>query len=81
MGPPLSYSARLLPELAGNLDRVDAGLPPPRALVAGAVHRAMMAAAEWDRELIADLTAERAGLREPEMRGSEGLRPHNRHAC
>jgi hypothetical protein len=32
--PRLSPSVRLLPEPAGNLDRVNAGLPPPRALVA-----------------------------------------------
>jgi hypothetical protein len=31
---PSSHSARLFPEPAGNLDRVDADLPPPRALVA-----------------------------------------------
>jgi hypothetical protein len=29
----------------------------------------MMPSAEWDRELIADLAAERTGLREPEMMG------------
>src|SRR5262249_17322453 len=57
----------------GNLDRVNAGLPPPRALVAGAVHRAMMPAAEWDRELVADLAAERAGLGKSEVVGVRGL--------
>src|SRR4029450_2357747 len=31
--PALSHSARRLPEPAGNLDRVDSGLPPPRTLV------------------------------------------------
>src|SRR6516165_2071193 len=71
--PSLSQSARRLPEPAGNLDRVDAGLPPPRTLVAGAVHRAMMPAAEWDRELIADLTAERARLSKSEVVGVRGL--------
>ena len=67
MRPVLSYSARRLPESAGNLDRVYTGLPPPRALIARAVHRAMMPAAEWDRELIADLAAERTGLGETEV--------------
>jgi hypothetical protein len=67
VGPPLSYSARLLPELAGNLDRVNACLPPPRALVARAMHQPMMDATEWDRELIADLAAERTGLGETEV--------------
>jgi len=67
LGPPPSYSARRFPEPAGNLDRVNACLLPPRALVAGAMHRTMMPATEWDRELIADLAAERAGLGESEM--------------
>src|SRR5262249_59179887 len=67
LGPLRSYSARRLPEPAGNLDRVYAGLPPPRALVARAVHRPMMPATERDRELIADLAAERTGLRGTEL--------------
>jgi hypothetical protein len=46
-------------EPASNLDRVKAGLPPACALVARAMHRAMIPAVEWDRELIADLAAER----------------------
>src|SRR5262249_34040659 len=49
------------------------GLAPPRAFVARAVHRAMMPSTERDREFIADLAAERAGLREPEMMGVRGL--------
>ena len=73
MKSPLAHSARLSPEPAGNLDRLDAGLPPPRALVAGAVHRSMMPAAEWDRELIADLAAERARLSKSEVVGVRGL--------
>ena len=67
LGPPLSYPARRFPEPAGNFGRVKAGLPPPRALVMGAMHRTMMPAAEWDRELIADLATERAGLGETEV--------------
>jgi hypothetical protein len=55
--PPLAYSARLSPEPAGNLDRINAGLPPPRALVADAMCGAVMAAAERDREFIACLAA------------------------
>ena len=62
LGPLLSYSARGFPEPARNLDRVKAGLPPPRALVTGAMHRTMMPATEWDRELIADLAAERVEI-------------------
>jgi len=37
------------------------------------MHRTMMPAAEWDGELIADLAAERARLREPEVMGIRGL--------
>src|SRR5262249_13521881 len=69
----LSYSVRRLPEPAGNLDRVKAGLPPPRALVARAMHRTMMPATERDCELIADLAAERAGLGESEVVGIRWL--------
>jgi hypothetical protein len=65
--PPLFYSARCFPEPAGNLDRVNACLLPPRALVAGAMHRPMMPATEWDCELIANLAAERTGLGETEV--------------
>jgi len=63
----VAYSTRLFPQLAGNLDRVDAGLPPPRAFVTGAMQQPMMDATEWDRELIADLAAERTGLGETEV--------------
>src|SRR5262245_59107303 len=72
-GPPRPRSARRLPEPAGNLDRVSAGLPPPRALVAGAMHRTMMPATERDGELIADLAAERARLCESEVVGIRRL--------
>jgi hypothetical protein len=71
--PPRSHSARLLPEPAGNLGWVNAGLPPPRALVTCAMHRTMVPATEWDRELIADLAAKRTGLRESEVVGIRGL--------
>src|SRR5262249_24420521 len=37
------------------------------------MHRAMMPATEWDRELIADLAAERTRLRESEVVGVRGL--------
>jgi len=65
----LAHSVRLFPELASNLDRVDAGLPPTGTLVACAMHRTMMPATEWNREFIADLATQRTGLREPEMMG------------
>src|SRR5215472_13024706 len=71
--PPLARSVRRLPEPAGNLDRIDAGLPPPRALVARAVHRTMMPATERNRELIADLATERARLGKSEVVGVRRL--------
>src|SRR5262245_29654280 len=37
------------------------------------MHRPMMPAAEWDRELIADLAAERTGLSKSEVVGVRGL--------
>src|SRR5262249_28983316 len=36
------------------------------------MHRTMMPATEWDRELIADLAAKRTGLREREVVGVRG---------
>ena len=37
------------------------------------MHSTMMPAAEWDRELVADLAAKCAGLRETEVVGVRGL--------
>src|SRR5437660_11245755 len=71
--PPPSPPVRLSPESAGNPDRIDAGLLPPRALVACAMHRPMMPSAERDRELIADLAAKRPGLGKSEVVGIGGL--------
>ena len=52
----------LSPELAGDLDRVDAGGLPPGGFIAYAVHQPMMHAAERHRELVARLAAEGARL-------------------
>jgi hypothetical protein len=41
------------------------------------MHRTMMPATEWDRELIADLAAERARLRESEVVGVRGVAAAN----
>jgi hypothetical protein len=60
---------RLLPERAGNLDRVNAGLLPPRALVACAVQFPMVPAAEGDREFVARFAAQRAWLHVAQMMG------------
>ena len=52
----------LSPELAGDLDGVDAGRLPPGLLVAGAMDRAVMRAAERDGEFIACFAAQRTRL-------------------
>ena len=70
---PSVYSMGLSPEPAGDLDRINIGLLPPRALVACAMHRPMMPSAERDRELIADLAAKRPGLGKSEVVGIGGL--------
>ena len=57
----------LPPELTGDLDGVDAGRRPPGLLVAGAMDRAVMRAAERDGEFIADLAAERPRLQVAKM--------------
>jgi hypothetical protein len=67
------YSTGLFPEPAGDLNRINTGLLPPRALVAGAMRRAVMAATEWNCEFIADLAAERAGLSKSEVVGIRWL--------
>jgi hypothetical protein len=58
----------LSPELTGDLDGVDAGRLPPRLLVAGAMDRAVMRAAERDGEFIAHFAAERPRLHVAKMR-------------
>ena len=62
-----SIEPGLSPELTGDLDGVDAGRRPPGLLVAGAMDRAMMRAAERDGEFIAGLAAERPRLQVAEM--------------
>src|SRR5262245_38116266 len=57
----------LPPELTGDFDRVDPGRSPPGLLIAGAMYRAMMRAAERDGEFIAGLAAERPRLQVAEM--------------
>ena len=61
------------PEPARDGDRLDAASRPPIDFLAGAVQFAMMRAAQRDREFVADLEAESAGLRKPQMVGVGGL--------
>jgi hypothetical protein len=57
----------LSPKRAGNLNGIDAGRLPPSLLVAGAVHGAMMRAAERDGEFVARFAAERPRLQVAKM--------------
>ena|SRR6516164_7893853 len=57
----------LQPKRASRDGSVDTGLVPPRGFITTAMHLAMMTTAEWDRELIANLSAQRRGLCKPEM--------------
>src|SRR5215475_16163088 len=57
----------LPPELPGDLDRVDAGRLPPGLLIAGAMDRAVMRAAERDSEFVARFAAERPWLQVAKM--------------
>lgn len=60
------------PKFMRYCQSVDAGVLPPLSFVADAVDLAVMSAAEWYRELVADLEAEPARLREPQMVGIAG---------
>ena len=61
------------PEPARDVNRLDADSRPPIDLLAGPVQLAMMRATQRHGELVADLEAEPAGLREPQMVGVRGL--------
>ena len=57
----------LPPQLTGDLHGIDAGRLPPGLLVAGAMDRAVMRAAERDGEFIAHFAAERPRLQVAKM--------------
>src|SRR5262249_45789969 len=57
----------LPPELPGDLNGIDAGRLPPGLLVAGAMDRAVMRAAERDGEFVARFAAERPRLQVAKM--------------
>ena len=65
------------PKLARQTDGLETGSRPPVGFLAGAVQFAMVCPAQRDREFLADLEAETAGLREPQMVGVAGLAPAN----
>jgi hypothetical protein len=67
--------ATFCPQFASNLDRVEAGLLPPCALIASTVSRPVMDSAERGNEFIAHLSAEGPRLHEAKMVGIAGLSP------
>jgi hypothetical protein len=54
---------------ASRIGGVDTSISPPCGFVAAPVHLAMVPAAEWNRELIADLAAECSTLRKAKVVG------------
>src|SRR6516164_2351662 len=58
---------RVLPKLASHFERVDPGRLPPCELVYGTMSCTVMDTTKGDHELIACLTAKRAGLREAQV--------------
>jgi len=66
LNSPLVYPG-VFPQVASDFDGVNAGLLPPALLVADAMHRAMMRAAERDCEFIAGFAAERTWLRKSDV--------------
>src|SRR5262245_25821500 len=62
-------SARRFPEPASDLNRVNAGLPPPSAFVAGAMRGPVIHAAERDGKFVARFAAQRAWLHVAQMMG------------
>ena len=65
----------LLPKRIGNLERIDIALQPPVALLAGRVDMVVVDGAERNRELIAHLQTQSAGLRVANVVGLRGDAP------
>ena len=64
---PTFFCARAAPKFTGYLDRIDTDLVPPCSLVACAMNRAVVDAAERHRKFIAGLTSERLWLHVSKM--------------
>ena len=63
---------RLQPQAASRGSWVDTSLVPPRRFIATTMHLTMVSATERDRELVADLAAERRCLGKAQMMGIGG---------
>ena len=72
---------RTVPELARNVDGVDAGLFPPGGFIAHAMHQPMMDAAERDREFVACLAAQGARLHVAKMMRVRGFAAAEQARC
>jgi hypothetical protein len=57
------FHRRLLPQCLGHRQRFDLALLPPCHFIAGLMQLPVMTAAQRHRELVADLEAQRSGLR------------------
>jgi len=63
---------RLQPQRTGTDRRIDTSFFPPRRFIATAMNLTMVSATERDRELVADLAAERRCLGKAQMMGIGG---------
>jgi hypothetical protein len=70
---PACSDASFRPKLQRGVERIDACVLPPNHFVSKAVNITMVAAAQWNRVLIAHLAAERAELRKAEVMGVRGF--------
>ena len=63
---------RLQPEHTGGSGWIDTSLLPPTRFITTAVDLSMVPTTQWDRELVADLAAERRCLGKAQMMGIGG---------
>ena len=63
---------RLQPQAASRGGWIDISLVPPHRFITTAMNLTMVSATERDRELVADLAAERRGLGKAQMMGIGG---------
>jgi len=68
---------RFEPQGASHNGRVYTYFPPPRSLVATAMHLTMVSSTQGNGELVADLAAECPALRESQVVGIAGLATTN----
>jgi len=62
----------LQPEDSGGVSRINPNVAPPDGFIAAAMHLAVMAPAQRNRELVADLAAQRRCLGKAQMMGIGG---------